>query len=220
MTAIIFDTETTGLNQPEAIETAWIRLADIDTLLNVEQELSRWKPSKPIELGALATHHIQDKELDGFPPSSDFRLPPGVEYLIGHNIDYDWKVIGQPKVKRICTLALSRSLWPEADSHSQSAMLYLLEYKSARLLLQNAHSALIDVKNCAVILAHILRKISTPDWRTLWLASEAARIPATMPFGKHKGQPIVRLPVDYKRWLLGQPDIDPYLLQALKASHD
>ena len=47
-----------------------------------------------------------------------FRLPEGIEYLVGHNVDYDWKVIGQPEIKRICMLALCRSFFPALDSHS------------------------------------------------------------------------------------------------------
>src|SRR6218665_2225992 len=49
-------------------------------------------PKKPIELGALATHHILDEELADCPPASGFSLPPGTEYLIGHDVDYDWQV--------------------------------------------------------------------------------------------------------------------------------
>ena len=38
-----------------------------------------------------------------------------------------------------------------------------------------------------------------------------------MTFGKHKGTPISAIPGDYKAWLLRQPDVDPYLAQALRA---
>ena len=44
-----------------------------------------------------------------------------------------------------------------------------------------------------------------------------ARIPTVMTFGKHKGMVIKDVPRDYVRWLLGQPDVDPYLRQALTA---
>jgi exodeoxyribonuclease X len=38
-----------------------------------------------------------------------------------------------------------------------------------------------------------------------------------MTFGKWKGTPVKDVPYDYKRWLLGQPDVDPYLRKALLA---
>jgi exodeoxyribonuclease X len=37
-----------------------------------------------------------------------------------------------------------------------------------------------------------------------------------MTFGKHKGVAIKEIPGDYKRWLLGQPDVDPDLAKALR----
>jgi exodeoxyribonuclease X len=38
-----------------------------------------------------------------------------------------------------------------------------------------------------------------------------------MPFGKHRGMLLTDLPGDYKQWLSGQGDIDPYLRKALEA---
>jgi exodeoxyribonuclease X len=217
MSAIIFDTETTGINDPEIIEAAWLKINNPFSLAIEEKFLSRYKPSKQISLGAMATHHIMDEDLIDCPLSSEFTLPDGVEYLIGHNIDFDWKVIGQPDIKRICTLALSRKLFPEADSHSQSAMIYMFERDSARNMLRNAHAALDDVINCRVVLDYIINKLGNiTDWESLWIASEEARIPTVMPFGKHKDLPISEVPSDYKRWLLGQADVDPYLIKALR----
>lgn len=218
MTAIIFDTETTGTDEPQIIEAAWLRL-DSPAALNVtEQFEQRYRPDTRIALGALATHHIYDEELTGCPPHTDFKLPADVQYIIGHNIDYDWKVAGQPNVKRICTLALSRSLYPDADSHSQSAMIYLIDRPNARNLLRAAHSALADVQNCRSLLAHLIGRAGpVSDWEALWRLSEQARIPKIMTFGKHKGMAIADIPADYKAWLLRQADVDPYLQAALRA---
>lgn len=223
MNAIIFDTETTGINEPVIVEAAWIRPSDPLSLSTVEQFEQRYNPGKQIELGALATHHILDEELVDCPPASDFGLPDGTDYIIGHNVDYDWKVIGEPAVKRICTLALSRHLFPQIDSHSQSAMIYLFERDSAGERLRNAHSALADVQNCRVVLDYLLSKMSREGliqqgytWEDVWRCSERARIPTVMTFGKHKGQHIADIPGDYKAWLLRQPDVDPYLVKALR----
>ncbi len=177
----------------------------------------RFKPPKPTQLGGLATHHILDEELELCRPSAAFQLPDGAEYLIGHNVDYDWSAIGEPDIKRICTCAISRMLWPEADSHSQSAMIYLLERKNARTMLRNAHSAADDVRNCLVLLMHIVEKLGrVASWEELWEVSERARIPTHMPVGKHKGMAIADLPRDYIGWFLRQPDVDPYLEKALR----
>ena len=52
----------------------------------------------------------------------------------------------------------------------------------------------------------------------LWDQSELARVSSVMPFGKHKGLPLSEVPSDYKRWLLGKGDIDPYLRTALEVN--
>lgn len=222
MTAYIFDSETTGLNDPHLIEAAWLKLEDISSLVVTADFLQRYKPGKPIELSALATSHILDEHLVGFHPHTDFNLPADVEYLIGHNVDYDWRVIGEPDVKRICTRALSAKLWPEADSHTQSAMIYLHYRAEATGLLRNAHAALDDVKNCRLLLVKILDTLAAElgrpvaDWEELWAISEDARIPTVIGFGKHRGTKFSDLPTDYRRWLLNQPDLDPFVRKALQ----
>lgn len=221
MNAIIFDSETTGLKDPQMVEGAYLKLADIQTLEVVEEFLQRYKPSNPIELGALATSHIYDEELVDCPPHTEFAIPEGTTYIIGHNVDYDWGVIGQPDVKRICTQALSRALWPDADSHSQSAMIYLHYRAQAREMLQGAHAALDDVRNCRMLLITILLElnlrngVAVSSFEKLWEISEEARIPTVIRFGKHAGSKIADIPADYKRWMLAQDNVDPYLRKAL-----
>jgi exodeoxyribonuclease X len=214
--AIIFDTETTGKNEAKMIEAAWIQLDSINPFATSSSFNQRYNPGKPIEFGALATHHILDEELIDCPSSESFELPQGLEYLIGHNIDYDWNIIGQPNIKRICTLALSRRVWPTLDSHTQSALFYFLSRSTAREVLKNAHSALADVKICVVILENACKALNILTMEDLYSASEVARIPSHMTFGKHKGMPITDIPRDYKTWLLNQDNIDSYLKKALE----
>ena len=216
--AYLLDTETTGKVDPEPVEIAWVKLASPLELEPVASFSARYKPSKRIELGALAVHHILDEDVADCPPHFDFVFPTDCEYLIGHNIDYDWKVLAQPPVKRICTLALCRSFYPTLDSHTQSAMMYHLVRDHAQSLLRNAHSAEADVENCLIILRALLT--STLDtcqtWEQLWKVSELARIPQRAPFGKYKDQPIASIPRQYALWAMRQSDFDPYFLQAMK----
>lgn len=222
--AIIIDTETTGFVEPEAIEVAWAALDGPQSLNVVQSFHSFYKPSKPIELGALSTHNILEEELQDAPPTTDFRFPGGVEFLIGHNIDFDWKVIGEPDARRICTLALSRWLFPELDAHRQSAMMYHLheDKKWVKNSVRNAHSALHDVDNCNFVLSGLINELErrgtvVESWDQLWDLSEKARIPTKIGFGKHKGMAIGDLPRDYVGWLLRQTDLDPYLFTALRS---
>lgn len=217
MNAIVFDTETTGVNEPALIEAAWLRLDAPRRLSVLERFEQRYAPGKPIELGAMAVHHIIDADLEGCPPASTFRLPDGVDYLIGHKVDFDWEVIGRPALRRIDTLCLARAVWPELDAYSLGALSYHVgDRREAREKLRNAHSAIADVALCVDLLRAIVTRLDGVDtWEALWHVSEDARLPRTMPFGKHKGLPIREVPADYRRWLLGQADVDPYLRRAL-----
>ena len=222
MKVLIFDTETTGTTDPEVIEAAWLQVKGSPAIHLYETYCERFNPSKPIELGAMATHHIIPSDLTDCRPCAEFLLPDA-DYLIGHNVDFDWKVAGSPDVKRICTLAFSRWLFPELDSHKQTAMLYhLFDHETARAVCLEAHNALADVRMCHMLLDALIEEMERRDipcetWEELWQFSEIARIPTVMTFGKHKGTAIKDVPSSYKHWLLGQSDVDPYLRQALEA---
>ncbi len=221
MSAYLIDVETTGLDEPVPVEIAMIRLPEPPkvTAYGDADFHSRYNPGKPISLGALATHGILDESLHSFPMADTFLLPDDADFLIGHNVDFDAKAIGSPEVKRICTLALCRSLWPEADSHSLGAMMYFHYRHSAGKRLRGAHSAAQDVSNTLMILDVILDWLKRPaTWEEVWQASEKARVPKVMMFGKHKGLKIEDVPGDYRAWLLRQTDVDPYLRKALEGT--
>lgn len=63
---------------------------------------------------------------------------------------------------------------------------------------------------------HIVHHLNIHNIDDLYLASEQARIPTKINFGKHKGSLIQDLPHDYINWLLRQDDLDPYLKKALE----
>lgn len=224
MSAVILDTETTGVGDDDkVIEFACSApLENPFDLLSAEISIAlmRFSSERPISYGAMATHHIIEEDLVGKPAFPGFDPPPGVEYIVGHNVDFDWRMLGKPNIKRICTLALARSLWPLIDSHSLGAMVYhLSENRSdAREMVKGAHSASADVSMLlrVVLPAIILKERSVVTWADLWTVCERARIPSIMPYGKHKGVPMGQVPADYKRWLLNQPDVDPCLVIALR----
>ncbi len=219
MTTILLDTETTSIVDPEIIEMAWFTLQPLDAWSAGPLEIRHYKPSKPIQYGAMAVHHILPEHLeDCLYTSKEAVLPQDTTYLVGHNIDFDWKALGSPPCKRICTLALCRSLWPECDSHTLGAMLYFLEKPSelTRTLLKDAHSAAVDIENNHLILLHILAKLGPQTSESLWAASEKARVPKIMTFGKHKDKPIGEVDKGWVLWYTKQTDTDPYLLEAFR----
>ncbi len=217
----IYDTETTGFTEPQVVEAAYLEIVgDPNDMWINESWQARFCPSKQVELGALSTHHILDHELEGLPASETFKPPFENAYVIGHNVDYDLDLLGDTfSVKRICTLAMSRHLFPHLDSHNQSAMLYHFRGRTeeTRSMLRNAHSAEQDVDNCFYVLKGILDKHPVSSWEELYQFSEIARVPTVMAFGKYKGYLIKDLPQDYVNWYLRQTEKDPYMEQALRA---
>jgi exodeoxyribonuclease X len=216
--AYILDLETTGLCSPvQPTEMAWIEL---DSNYSIKRSfLQRYKPDKPIELGSLSVAHILDEDLVNEPSYTQAvgDLPADMLYMIGHNIDYDWDVLGRPDVRRIDTKVLAMSLWPDLDTYSQSALIYYLYRTNATVWLKDAHTALAAIINNHRLLVKIIEKVGTVSFQNLWELSEKARIPTIMPFGKHKGEELKKIPKDYIRWVKSQSGIDSYLMKALNS---
>lgn len=222
MSALILDTETHDLNG-YPIEIAYAPCSFEQGVLVINQgEVfdEYFSCPEPIALGALATHHILEADIAEKPSFDTFKMPPDVQYLIGHNIDYDIKAVQkcQPDftVKGICTLALCRMVWPELP-HTLSAMYYHVmdDLELARKHLRHAHNAKADIYFTGVILKTLVEQLGIKDMNSLFIMSETARIPKYITFGKHKGTAIKDLDSGYVSWLLKQPDLDPYLRKAL-----
>lgn len=226
MQAIILDTETHTLNGlPIEIAYAPIQVHHGKLSLDRDQIFDQLYSigDTPISYAAMAVHHILESDLQGQPDYRSFQLPEETVYIIGHNIDYDIQAIQRcgvntANIKAICTLALSRLVWPEAEAHNISALIYMISKGSAkaREMLKGAHRADADIILTANILMHIIHRLNVPDIETLYQISEDARIPRTINFGKHRGTAIADLPADYVSWLLRQDDLDPYLKKALE----
>lgn len=227
MKAIIVDTETTGIDDPIPVEVAYCQL-DLSMGRAADYVVTRHNPGKPITYGAMATHHITNEMVANEPLWRPWLvLPEGAQYLIGHNVDYDWQALGKPPCKRICTLALSRKLWPQMDSHSLGAMIYMLDSGYAQSVAPKSHSAAVDVALCARLLMEIHELEPITSFEELWQRSEIARIPEFMTFGKYDGRDgkppmrcadVKQLDPGYYRWLLSSCDQvreDPYLRKAL-----
>lgn len=221
--AFVIDCEAHAVADPIPVQVAWVPVylrGNIDVPLATTGGIraQHFNPGVPITLGARAIHHIRDEDVASEDPWEGLSSIPELAALgddaiwIGHNVDFDWEALGKPAGRRICTLALCRHLWPEAETHSLVAMGY---HVCGRQDLRNAHDAIEDVGVTLDLLDVILRKSGVRTWDGLHALSEKARIPTHMPFGKHKGERIEDVPADYVRWLLGQSDVDPYLRRAL-----
>lgn len=226
MQAIILDTETHTLNGlPIEIAYAPIEIQAGKLSLDRHQIFDQLYSigDEKISYASMAVHHILESEIVGQPHFSSFTLPAETIYMIGHNIDYDIRAIQQcgvdtSHIKAICTLALARLVWPDAEAHNISALIYMISKGSekAREMLKGAHRADADIILTANILMHIIHQLNIQTIEELFDASEDARIPRTINFGKHRGTAIADLPSDYVNWLFRQDELDPYLRKALE----
>lgn len=225
MQAIILDTETHTLNgQPIEIAYAPIEIINGKLSLDKSQVFDQlYTVDEPISFAAMAVHHILESDLVGQPHYTTFRLPDETQYIIGHNIDYDIRAIEKcgvnvSNLKAICTLALARLVWPDAEAHNISALIYMISKGSekAREMIKKAHRADMDIILTANILMHVVHHLKINSMEQLFIASEDARIPRVINFGKHRGTAIAELPADYIQWLMRQDELDPYLRKALE----
>jgi exodeoxyribonuclease X len=225
MQAIILDTETHTLNgQPIEIAYAPVEVFDHKMSMDKSRLFDQlYRCDEAISYAAMAVHHILESDLVGQPHYSSFSLPTETQYIIGHNIDYDIRALEKcgvdaTPIKAICTLALARRVWPDAEAHNISALIYMISKGSekAREMIRKAHRADMDIILTANILMHIVHHLQINSIEELYAASEDARIPRTLNFGKHRGTAIADLPADYVQWLLRQDELDPYLRKALE----
>ena len=127
--------------------------------------------------------------------------------LIAHNNDHFDKVVLQsesircsvelPNWKYADTLKMARTLLPNLKSHSLASL-----KKYYNIEIGTAHNALDDVKNMYEMYKQL--KTDRSDNEMIQISNEY-RI-KYIPFGKHKGVELSKLPSDYSNWLIKNLD--------------
>ncbi|MDV8157459.1 3'-5' exonuclease [Acinetobacter bereziniae] len=232
MKAIILDTETHKLHG-EVIQLAYFGI-DENSLLSQEDKDSfsmYFRPSEAIDYSAMAIHHIIDQDLEMYPPSSKVFIPSDVEYVIGHNIDYDIDAIQRSmgigsevlaNLKKVDTLSIIRYLHPEWSSHKLVVCCYRLATEGkvtskvswVQSIARQSHNAMMDCYLTEILLEYIVNSLNLQSIEELYQASEHARIPTHIFYGPHKGKAIKDLFNEDISWLQYKSK-DPYLLRAL-----
>lgn len=212
--AYILDTETASL-QGGVVELAYLR---VDMQLNILEEFCvRVNPERPIDPVAQGIHGISDADVADCQTleqvSAAFTQP--IIYM-GHNCGFDQRMT-KPHIvpsKSLCTLALAREFIKGTTNHKLETL-----QKELGLPVQKSHSALGDVYTTRDLLTHII-SISGADLPTLIERADTPKLIARMPFGMHKGITIMRVPKEYRAWLLSQSDIPKDLRFTLEKFKD
>lgn len=213
-----FDTETTGLEeQDRVLEVAYA--SDNNPTKNM-----LFKPPVPINIGAMATHHITEKMVKDQPifAGSDIYkfFQEQKDYLIAHNAVFDVKMLKKEGIildpnKVICTLKLIAHA--DVDSEIEGYSLQYLRYYFGIELYTKTHSVNGDVDVLREVYNKVIELLPEED-RSFDRQVEISKKPMLIrkiKFGKHKGKLMEDVPADYLMWLLNQPDLDEDLLYTI-----
>jgi DNA polymerase III epsilon subunit-like protein len=219
----IGDTETVGVSVPKehagASGVCDVAFLEIDLDLNVlGQEDTLINPGCPIHPQASEVHGITDEMVAQAPTlqqwlGPDLSTEPVV--LIAHNAQFDKRFLSpwMNIVGTICTLQMARKLLPDVENHKLGTLAQHLGVEAG-----TAHRAMGDVQTLHGVFKHLVA-LSDADLPTLVARAQEPSIIHTMPFGKHKGKPLMKLPRDYINYMLGlelSPDLRHSLNHALK----
>jgi exodeoxyribonuclease X len=202
----VVDTETTGMgDDAKLVEIAWV---DVDYLALKgrmgDQKQYLIKPGIPIPPEASAIHHITDEmvERDGVLFGQIHpELIDGADMFAAHNAEFDRRFVGAMEKRWICTMRCARHLYRDAPGFSNQTLRDHLKLPNPPEEAGHAHRALYD----AFVTAHLLSRmldIKTPT--ELVTLTQKPIFYRSLPFGKHKGEPIEDVPTSYLKWARGQ----------------
>jgi exodeoxyribonuclease X len=172
------------------------------------------------------------KDVIGCPSIKTFEFPSTIEFFIAHNAVFDYSVLGEPDVKRICTKELSQLVFSGEKGLKNNKAVTVTEFlfpEQGKELTASAHGALADCKLVFYILHKVLERLpQVKTWDDLAkLCSQGSKSKSyeeldkptppltSIPFGKYKNIPIAEVPTDYKLWLLNQSNLTPALINLL-----
>ncbi|SOC37047.1 exodeoxyribonuclease X [Rhizobium subbaraonis] len=211
----VFDTETTGLpeeGKPAGLlEVGWtdVVVDDGGAVVTITDPIAHLcnpfvaAPGLEIDPGAAAAHHIEKEDVAGCPtPEVILRqLMAGADVFACHNREFDRQFFTGGEKPMICTLKAAKRIWPTMERHSNQYLRYALKLPVDRYIASLAHRAGPDTHVTAHLLARMIEEGATLPEMIRW--ADAPVLLVRMPFGKHRGSPVMELPADYLRWLNG-----------------
>ena len=215
---LVADTETTGndTSTDQAIQVA-LALVSIDDL-NIYVSGSRLcKPTIPITPGASAIHHMIDEDVQDAPDLITVLKGIGAEMkghgtpnaYVAHNAPFDSAMLPINRAPWLCSLRMSRKLYPDLSSHKNQFLRYAFRLPVPRD--NKGHDAAEDVLTTSLLLQKMLKEVmASPDLpKTLEGLLEWVNAPFLIekcPMTKHKDKlwsQVVKEDPDYCVWMLG-----------------
>jgi DNA polymerase III epsilon subunit-like protein len=221
MIYLVADTETTDASDARGtVEIAWIEL---DENWNIQEMVeSLIDPQKPISPSASGVHGLTYEDVQDSPTLEEFftvvrgRRIQGPVTLIGHRISFDrpaFEPFVDGEVFELDTLRFVRWLYPDMDDHKLSTCLYALNLPRDS---GAAHRALADVLTAMHLAKHIAERLNMTLPELAARAQEPIPV-ASLPFGKHKGDLLEKVPRSYLSWALNNMTLDNDYVHAIKS---
>ncbi|MDP1881220.1 MAG: DUF3820 family protein [Parachlamydiaceae bacterium] len=220
MRAIYYDTETTGL---KAENDRIIEIAAYDPVLDRRFEMFV-NPGFPIPPEATAIHKITDEMVASAPSWADvgqqfIEFCEGDVVLIAHNndafdyhflrLEFERHAIPLPTWKFIDSLKWFRKYRPDLPRHTLQFLREIYDIPA-----NQAHRALDDV----IVLHQVFDKgIDDLSISDVYALLNKPKDLQHMPFGKHQGVPLAKVPKNYVQWLSTSGCFDKIENQELKA---
>lgn len=201
---IYFDLETTG------VKTQLDKIIEVAAFDPEQQRQKSWlvNPECPIPPEATAIHNISDEMVKDAPTFKEvaqefIAFTEGDVALVAHNgISFDKPFLEAelkraqldvPDWKHVDSLLWARKYRPDLPRHTLQSLreVYAIDAN-------NAHRALDDVLILHKVFSRMIDDLS-PEviYRLLSIKQEIT----TMPFGKHQGKDLEKVPKDYISWL-------------------
>jgi exodeoxyribonuclease X len=171
------------------------------------------RSSVPCSIGARATHHITDEEIQSGIPVEHalLKLSEGApDYYVAHNAEYEQSFFTGGQTPWICTYKCALRLWPDAEKHNNQFLRYYLDLPCDPELSAPPHRALPDAYVTSKLLLAILdaadaKSISLDD---LVRTSSNPPLPTRINFGQYAGRRWDELPPDYLQWIADKSSLD------------
>lgn len=213
---LFLDTETHAEVDPIMIQLAY-RASDSDTYFDALYGTG----GEPISLMAMAVHHITEADIAGKPRFED---TPDVSTLqsllldgplVAHNVAFDQNVLerhGMEVPRSICTLRLSRYLFPELEQHKLQYLRYYFDLQfETRPVVHDALGDVIVLEGVFWKLYETLKERAgiTEDADMMERMIDISSRPSVLymcKFGKHKGTLWSEVPQSYLNWIVNMSD--------------
>lgn len=205
----VVDSETTGVGaEDKAVEVAGFLFED-DRFVRYHTSLVN--PQIPIPPEASAIHHLTDEDVADAPLIEEAMAPffdDDFDFVVAHSCAFDKRFMDFGEAPWVCSLKLSRAVYPEAPNHKNQFLRYWL--KLPKLVYSYsaqaaAHRALYDSEVTTYLFQHLLGKATSDDPIPKMIqVSNNPQLLKTCRFGKHKGTLWSEVPRNYLDYILNK----------------